>query len=312
MTLAVGRMLDYARNSVTDKPAAASPQPEVAVTQPAPQQDSTALSPLARKDAETVPQSEGFPWTRVQDQMEALKRNPNFVENLGKGREALLDDSIPEDARRQIADALRSIPGEHLASLNQDNIGIKMEKDGTEYAHYRKNDSSIYLSPQLINDLLDPSKSRDAEAAIRHEIGHAVLDSYALRPASSQGSFRQYLDRDSDTHHRGFSDDLSRREKGERKVNDSLEENLADVYSFFFSPYQEDRIKLDQEDARHFSNDPYQVRLDEGNIGASMLWMGSLSWAFFQNPIAPLPGDLSQDPYYRQTVLDDDPWGHWR
>ncbi|MBI2266482.1 MAG: hypothetical protein HYU64_15180 [Armatimonadetes bacterium] len=274
---------------------------------------------------------------------------PETFQNSEKARSALLDSNIPESRRKLLSNALRSIPGDHLTMLNMDGVSIKVEDKGKHYAHYRKKDSSIYVSEPMMRDLEDPARRQYAEGALRHEVGHALVDSTILREGAHASAFVEYLDRDSvvdpangepTARRRGTVEQTTRRNKGALKVNDEQEEKLTDTYGDLFSPYPEERNRLGK-------NHSEEVRL----------WAQSLhrvSAAGKKTPITSIVKDYKENPHYQVTIarwappppksslygmleklyaaveerykqihqyyqnyaqsadLDDDPWGHWR
>ncbi|MBI2264928.1 MAG: hypothetical protein HYU64_07120 [Armatimonadetes bacterium] len=303
--------------------------------------ESVVVSPLAQKGRE------GFTYNVVDAYLGNLP--PGALQNSEKARNALLDPNIPEGRRKILSDALRSIPGDHLTMLNMDGIKIQVEDKGKHYAHYKKKDSAIYVSDRMMKDLEDPARSKDAESVLRHEIGHALIDSIILREGGAASSFTSYLDSPPATEpgaqRRGVVEQATRRNKGQIRVDDAVEEKLADTYADLFSPYSEERSRLGSKDSQEIQ-----------------LWTQTLSRGYQagkEKPISPIVKDYKEIPGYKQAVswgekfnqlvgqvrnngwasslalggyfedhykqlhqyyqnyaqladLDDDPWGHWR
>ncbi|MBI2264932.1 MAG: hypothetical protein HYU64_07140 [Armatimonadetes bacterium] len=294
-------------------------------TQP---EDLTAFSPLVQDGGPQwgVParDDEVFPWgdNSAMTGLEKLKQwsarkkeDRAFTDNPEAVKASLMNDDIPPDQKQLISNALDPIPVDHLADLSHDGIKIQVAENSDQYAHYRKKDSTIYLSQQLMDDLSDPAKKDQAETVIRHEIGHAFLDSYVLGKGNFRNGFLNYVskgpggapDSPPETQYGdyGFQEtgDLLENDKplpdskpGEIHVNDEREEQFADAYATFFSPDGHGKGRL----------------LRSGDTQAFALFVGSKSdkQVRIGNPFAK-PLDVTQDPYYNQATSDDDPWGVW-
>ncbi|MBI2266614.1 MAG: hypothetical protein HYU64_15865 [Armatimonadetes bacterium] len=202
-------------------------------------------------------------------------------------RSPLLDENLTPEQKALITNALEPLPPEHLTLLGHDNVRITVEKEARHYAHYRKKDSTIYLSEQLLQDLANPERNEMAETVVRHEIGHAFLDSYVLHNGTfGSAALRQVTDKD-------LKKVVAAALKGRAAIDDQAEEDFANGYAAFFGRNHGGGVA-----------DPVLLRLFSNIANDPSLRFGPYISPQLGNFIA-----RTHATYLAQANDDDDPWG---